>query len=117
VSDRLRETRQYLADQRERRRVETVPNLLDRDTWQSPASATTEWRAAMLEQIRHVAQGRPSFTVEDLRIPPTVDKRAVGAVLLTASRRGWIVSDGYVTGGPTRHGRPVTVWHSKVYQP
>jgi hypothetical protein len=114
MSDRLLETRRWIADYRERQRVETIPSLLEPETWTQPKSATASWHTAMLAEIRHTAEHRSSFTVGDLRIPATPDKRAVGAVLLEAARRGWIDPGGWVSGGNTRHGRPIRQWFSNV---
>ena len=90
------------------------PDLFDRSTWEQPASASKTWQAEALEVVRQAALGRSSFTVEDLEFPSTPDRRAVGMVLRRAARIGYVRADGYVTGGPARHGRPVMRWVSLI---
>jgi hypothetical protein len=114
MSQKLQDARRYMANMREERWRAQEPNLFDRDSWQQPQSATSEWHHAMLAIIRRTAEQRSSFTVGDLQIPATPDKRAVGAVLLEAARRGWIDPGGWVSGGNERHGRPIRQWFSNL---
>jgi hypothetical protein len=114
MSTRLTETRRWIADYRERERVEAVPNLLDRQSWEQPLSATDTWRERSLVAIRRVAESQETFTVEAVPFPPTVDNRARGAALKAASRYGWITADGWTNGDRSRHGRPVIRWRSRL---
>lgn len=87
------------------------------DTWTESESATEAWKQHALEVVERTARGRASFTVADVlpQLDETYDTRAVGAVLLTAARKRWIVSDGWTSGGASRHGRPVRVWRSRLF--
>jgi hypothetical protein len=117
MSQRLQETKRWIAELRERERIETVPNLLDTQSWERPQSATDSWRERSLVAIRRVAESRETFTVEDVPFPATADNRARGAALKAASRYGWIRPNGWTNGDRSRHGRPVVRWESRVQRP
>jgi hypothetical protein len=117
MSQRLRETKQAFADYRDsQRRAEArrTPDLFGGGSWETPESTSDEWTRESLEEIRRVAREARYFTVDDLQIGPTPDRRAIGSVLLTASKRGWITAGGWVPGGAERHGRPIRQWQSRL---
>jgi hypothetical protein len=119
VSQRLTETRRWLNDYREdqRRTAQAQPPDLFDDgatSWETPTSVADDWVTATLDEIRRVALEARHFTVDDLTIGPTPDRRAIGSALLTASKRGWIRAGAWVSGGTGRHGRPVRQWESRL---
>lgn len=119
MSDRLRAAQEALeAARRGTQTSRDVPNLLEPESWQEPKSPPKGWKADALEQLRELARERQSFTVEDLRprVGPTVDYRALGAVLTAGARKGWIRAAGWVPGGRERHSRPIREWLSQIHE-
>jgi hypothetical protein len=80
--------------------------------------AGEEWKAQALAVVERVARALPELTVEDVAplVEATVDMRALGAIMLTAKRRGWIVAAGYVAAGAERHAKPIRLWRSRLYR-
>lgn len=118
MSDRLREAREA-CDQarRERESYGDVPDLFS--AWEQPAAPPDGWIDAALEVVRRAARASPTLTIEDVRpdVPPTVDYRALGALMTRAARCGWIKADGWVSGNAEqRHGRPIRLWVSRIYR-
>jgi hypothetical protein len=127
TSQRLREAFAVLDEERDRRSklartLLATPTLtgaiLPPPSAEStkPKSAPASWRKAALEAVRQTALERDSFTLDAVGWPEgvAVDARARGAVLLAAAGRGWIERAGYADGGPSRHGRPIVQWRSRL---
>src|SRR5437868_118300 len=57
------------------------------------------WRDQALDALRLVAESMTEFSVADVTFPPTIDNRAVGAILVEGKRRGWMKPIGYMGGG------------------
>jgi hypothetical protein len=115
MSGRLSEAAGALEDYRRSKQVEQ-PDLFS--AIESVAEhAGGEWRDHALEVVRNVACSRELFTVEDVAplVGATIDRRALGAVMLTAKRRGWIQPEGYVNAGAERHAKPIRQWRSQLY--
>ena len=74
------------------------------------------WKAEALALIETVARSRSEFTVEDIDFEPAIDNRARGAAMQTAAKRGWLKPLGWVSGDKGRHGRPVRLWASRIYE-
>jgi len=117
-TQRVREAKQAFEDYRYARWLDshqqTQPDLFSAPAWEDPKNPGERWLADALEIVRTAAERRESFTVEDLSFPSTPDARAVGAVMRSAARKGWIKNGGYVASGRERHGRPVVLWHSTL---
>jgi len=84
--------------------------------WEAPASVSSDWAEHALGIVRHLAEMRETLSVIDIAplVDDAYDNRALGAVLLTAARRGWIEKGPYIDGGPSRHNRPVRQWRSRL---
>lgn len=82
------------------------------------ANAGEDWNAHALAVVENVARSRPELTVEDVapHVQETVDRRALGAVMLTAKRKGWLEPLGYVNAGIERHAKPIRLWRSRLYK-
>jgi hypothetical protein len=81
--------------------------------------ASLAWRRAAWRHLRARAMGGRPFTasnVTDLIGVPTHDTRAMGGLILRASRRGLIVATGEyrATDRIASHGRPERVWRGAV---
>jgi len=116
MTDRLREAVASLAAHR-RAKAEAQPDLFSAIA-SVVEHAGNAWRVATLDAIVTVAQRKPVLTVEDLDglVPPTVDLRALGGMMLEAQRHGYIRKAGWVTSGRERHGRPVREWVSLIFR-
>lgn len=83
--------------------------------------ATTAFASAALTTTWYVALARDEFTSDDIwrALPEDVtthDYRALGPVLRTAQRRGWIVpTDRFqLTEQRSRHRAPIRIWRSRL---
>ena len=116
MTDRLRDTVAALDDYRKAKKA-APPDLFATIAAVTEAAGTV-WKLEVIEAIVTVAKRRPTLTVEDLDglVPPTIDLRALGGVMLEAQRRGYIRKGGWTTSGRERHGRPVREWHSLIYR-
>lgn len=78
------------------------------------------WKLSALESVRRYALDHgDSFVVDavGLAVPDGADPRAVGHIMLTARRRGWIVSCGYSrTSKVSGHAGPRALWKSAIFQ-
>ncbi len=74
------------------------------------------WKAGALEAVRAYALSHELFLAEHVRlhVPHDADRRAVGAVLQSAQRRGWIKRDGYAPACSS-NGSPKVRWRSLIY--
>jgi hypothetical protein len=82
---------------------------------ENPVESRDFWRAEALAAIERAARTRSEFTVEDVVWSPMIDNRGWGAAMQDAARKGWIKALGWVSGNAGRHGRPVRLWASQVY--
>ncbi len=85
--------------------------------------ADDEWRAMALDCVKHVAQRHETFTVNDVRDLvqlshlKTHDNRAMGGVMKTAQRIGYIAPTGESIPSVVGHKVPIQIWKSLIYQP
>src|SRR5262245_29553274 len=92
-SARLRDARAALDGFRQKR-VVRQPDLFS--AIESVADhAGAPWQEHALAVVERVARERAELTVEDIspHVEPTIDMRALGAIMLTAKRRGWLVAE------------------------
>lgn len=88
---------------------------------QSFENAQDPWKEYAMHCVSVIAKKMPEFTVNDVRplveASPytTQDKRAMGAVIKAAQKRGWIKPSGEVRVNKTGHGTQMTVWESNIY--
>jgi hypothetical protein len=83
-------------------------------------NANTNWKAAALEVVHHLARTQSSFTTDavweelDALGFATHEHRAMGAVMRQAAQHNWIVKTDRVvpTMRPMANRRPVAVWQS-----
>jgi hypothetical protein len=84
--------------------------------------APEEWVTAALVAIRRVAATRKFFTTDDvwasLADAPTVERRALGALMRQACDRHWIEpTDRYEPSARVAcHRRPVRIWCSLLWR-
>lgn len=72
------------------------------------------WKDSALEAVRLYAEHNPRFLAYQVQVPvPSgVTRRALGAIMPAAARRGWIVADGYELD---EWGSAKTAWKSLIY--
>jgi predicted ATPase len=73
------------------------------------------WMKKALESVRRYALTHDRFLAEQvgLSVPAKADRRATGAIMPEAARRGWIARDGYATDS---WGAPKTCWRSLIHK-
>jgi hypothetical protein len=94
---------------------------------QAKRNATAEWLKLALQCVRAVAIARHEFTADDVMAlmdrlenkPETHNLRAMGAVVQSALRAGWIVSTNKVVNSKRKgqHAQPKRVWKSVIFKP
>lgn len=97
-----------------RREPEPLALALERVERAAPA----DWKAAARDAIRRVARRGELFTSDDVwealeaaGMPPPAEPRALGALMLGASRAGLIAPAGYTPSRrPGTHAHPVRLW-------
>ncbi len=84
--------------------------------------ADPEWKVRALDAINTCALSFPHFTTDAVWAlldggPETHERRALGAVMRDAARRGWIESTERTEQAArvVAHQRPQRVWHSLIY--
>lgn len=86
-------------------------------------NAKEEWRKYALECLRQVCLHQQEFTMNDVRgalkhAPiKTHDNRAVGGVVATARKEGWIEPTGKSIQSLVGHKSPLQIWRSLIYKP
>jgi hypothetical protein len=75
------------------------------------------WRDEALDAVERCALVNRELTVMDVDFAPAIDNRARGSVMQLAARRGVLRRIVYVNGDAGRHGRPLVLWASQVYDP
>lgn len=84
-------------------------------------NANVEWRTKALEELHNIATRMQTFTVNDFRERVdqsglvTHDKRAMGGVMRTGVKLGWIEKTGQSIPSRVGHLAPLQIWRSKVY--
>jgi hypothetical protein len=71
------------------------------------------WREQALDAVRLHATRHERFLAEHvaLPVPSTADRRAMGAIMPEAARRGWIKRDGFALDS---YGSPKSSWRSLI---
>lgn len=104
----------------------STPDLFDPDAAWNRAEAGMDraagraervapgWRETALSSLRLYAETHAEVVAEDigLDVPADADRRAIGALLTEAKRRGWIRSDGTRLD---RWGSHKTRWRSLIF--
>jgi hypothetical protein len=89
---------------------------------QSEKHAHDAWRAYAINAVERVARLRAEFTVDAVRYLvershfKTHDKRAMGGVIKTAQRNGWISPTGKTVPSKVGHKTPMQIWRSNIYR-
>ena len=83
--------------------------------------ATQAWRADALNAVHACAQVYAEFTADDVWLilkRRTGEPRALGSVMQSARRKGWIApTDRFTpTHKTSQHAQPIRVWKSLVHQ-
>lgn len=104
-------------------RAEYSPRQLrDRAVEQVDHHADQRWKRAALEATRRLATLLDEITTDEIwgvldgLDVETHEPRAMGAVIQTASRRGWISKTGRVRQSerPECHARDIAIWKSNI---
>lgn len=89
---------------------------------QSFDNAHNEWRSMALECLRVICTTRETFTVNDVRdlvkLSPlkTHDNRAMGGVMVTGRKNGWLLPTGQSIPSIVGHKVHIQVWKSLIYK-
>lgn len=79
-------------------------------------NAAPDWKDIALAAVRKTAETLKEFISDDIwetgKLPPTREDRALGPVLLAASRRGWIKKTDRVRPSVRSHLSGKPVWRS-----
>ena len=95
--------------------------LRDQAIAQVHHNADPAWKAAALDAVEMLHRLRLEFTSDDVwlfmeerHMPLPHERRALGAIMVAAARRGWIEpSDRHVASErPEAHARPIRIWRS-----
>jgi hypothetical protein len=83
------------------------------------AGASPEWKAEALETVYFVATHKDEFTTDEVWVKlktKTRENRAMGAVMLTAVKMGYVRPTQRFTPSlrPSQHRRPLRVWESTL---
>lgn len=101
--------------------IAKIRELTDKAIEEGYDAANAEWRAMALEQVYRVALRKEEFTANDVRdlvenSPlKTHDKRAMGGVMKTAQKMGWIHPSGRSIPSKVGHLVPILIWESKIF--
>lgn len=83
--------------------------------------AKAEWKMQALDVLYNVCRTMQEFTVNDFREQvkqleaKTHDNRAMGGLMNTAKRLGWIESSGKSIPSRVGHLVPIAIWRSKIF--
>lgn len=86
-------------------------------------NAPQDWKDAALKAVFEIANTWESFTTDDVvdflervEAPQTHELRALGAIMQSAQREGWISpTDRFrATKRKSRHAAPVRIWRSLI---
>jgi hypothetical protein len=83
------------------------------------AGASPEWKAEALETVYFVATYKDEFTTDEVWVrlkTKTRENRAMGAVMLTAVKMGYVRPTERFTPSlrPSQHRRPLRIWESTL---
>lgn len=81
----------------------------------TPVGVVERWADEAMAAVEDAARQHRELTVADVDWSPTVDNRARGQVMQLAAKRGVLRRIGYVNGDRGRHGRPLVLWASRIY--
>lgn len=83
--------------------------------------AKAEWRTMALQCVYDICLSMPTFTVNDFRAKvrespiKTHDNRAMGGIMSTARKMGWIDRTGDEIPSRVGHMIPIQIWKSLIY--
>lgn len=99
----------------------TIEQIIDEATARGTRHANPEWTKMALDAVYQVAKRMSEFTVNNVRwitdASPikTHDRRAMGGIMRTAEKLGWVQRTSQSIRSKTGHGSPLQVWNSRVY--
>jgi hypothetical protein len=85
-------------------------------------NADDRWKTMALECVKVICLRQQEFTMNDVRWLvlnsriKTQDNRAMGGVMKTAVKLGWIKPTGRSIVSKVGHKSPLQIWHSNLYQ-
>lgn len=83
-------------------------------------NAHDKWRFCALECLKEVALSKERFTVDDVRSLVSMsglhthDNRAMGGVIKTGVKNGWIIATGQTVPSVVGHKIPMQIWKSLI---
>ncbi len=88
---------------------------------QSGANADTDWKETALDGVYFLARTRHEFTIDDVRLwldrceVETHNLMALGSIMRTAARNGWIRNTRRVTRSTYgTHHRDIPIWETSL---
>jgi len=84
-------------------------------------AAHTKWRQMALEILCQTCLTTQTFTVNDFRDKikksgiHTHDNRAMGGLMVTGKKYGWLETTGRSIPSVVGHKVPIQIWQSKIY--
>jgi len=83
--------------------------------------ADEEWKNVALETVKALAEEKPELTADDVwatGLEKPLEARALGGIMNSAKRSGWIVKSGRSrqTTQPESHGADIAIWISNLYK-
>lgn len=94
----------------------------DRAVAQGFENAHDAWRAMALECLQQICLTKAEFTVNDVRDLvqlsdlKTHDNRAMGGVMVTGKRNGWLMPTGRSIPSVVGHKVHIQIWKSLIYR-
>ena len=88
-------------------------------------SGASDWVESAIAVVRDISTAAAEFTTDRVEyelarrdIPDPPEKRAMGAVMRIAARRGYVTKTDRTVPSvmPRNHRRPKAIWHSEIYR-
>jgi len=89
---------------------------------QSYTNADSQWREMALQCVKTICEKHETFTVNEVRalvqMSPlkTHDNRAMGGVMATAKKLGWLAPTGESIPSVVGHKVHIQIWKSRIYK-
>lgn len=101
---------------------EKMEEVTEKGIEQSFENAHEEWRAMALEALYKVCKSYETFTVNEVRQVveasklKTHDNRAMGGIIKTGQKEGWLAPTGDTIPSVVGHKTHIQIWKSLIYK-
>ncbi len=101
---------------------EDIKQVTDEAIEKGYQNANDDWKNMAMECVRVICVQQPSFTMNDVRwlveASPikTQDNRAMGGVMRTAQKLGWVEPTGQTIISKVGHKSLLQIWRSKLFK-